>query len=91
MTATPVDAGPGAGRAFILVFHDISQMKRLERMRRDFVANVSHELRTPLAAIAGYTETLLGGALDDPRHARAASSASSSATPNGSAAWSTTC
>ncbi len=70
VTATPVDAGPDAGRAFILVFHDITQMKRLELVRRDFVANVSHELRTPLAAIAGYTETLLGGALDEPERAR---------------------
>lgn len=70
VTATPIeDAGEG-GRAFILVFHDISDLKRLERIRRDFVANVSHELRTPLAAISGYTETLLGGALEDPEHAR---------------------
>jgi two-component system, OmpR family, phosphate regulon sensor histidine kinase PhoR len=70
VTATPVDAGPDAGRAFILVFHDITQLKRLERMRRDFVANVSHEVRTPLAAIAGYTETLLAGAVDDAQRAR---------------------
>ncbi len=70
VTATPVDAGPDAGRAFILVFHDITQLKRLENMRRDFVANVSHEVRTPLAAIAGYTETLIGGAVDDPERAR---------------------
>ena len=70
VTATPVDAGPDAGRAYILVFHDITQLKRLEHMRRDFVANVSHEVRTPLAAIAGYTETLLGGAIDDPARAR---------------------
>ncbi|MGD9765120.1 MAG: ATP-binding protein [Candidatus Binatia bacterium] len=70
VTVTPVDAGPDAGRAYILVFHDITALKRLERMRRDFVANVSHELRTPLAAIAGYTETLLGGALDDHQRAK---------------------
>lgn len=70
VTATPVDVGPDAGRAFILVFHDITQLKRLERMRRDFVANVSHEVRTPLAAITGYTETLLAGAVDDPQRAR---------------------
>ncbi len=70
VTATPMDTARDAGRAYILVFHDISEMKRLERIRRDFVANVSHELRTPLAAIGGYTETLLAGALDDPDNAR---------------------
>jgi len=70
VTATPLPAGPDAQRSFILVFHDVSEMKRLERMRRDFVANVSHELRTPLAAIGGYAETLLGGALDDELRAR---------------------
>jgi two-component system phosphate regulon sensor histidine kinase PhoR len=61
---------PDVPPSYILVFHDVSDMKRLERIRRDFVANVSHELRTPLAAIGGYAETLLGGALDDPQHAR---------------------
>jgi two-component system, OmpR family, phosphate regulon sensor histidine kinase PhoR len=70
VTATPMPMPAGALRSFILVFHDVSEMKRLERIRRDFVANVSHELRTPLAAIGGYAETLLGGALDDPQHAR---------------------
>jgi two-component system phosphate regulon sensor histidine kinase PhoR len=70
VTATPMPTASGGVRSFILVFHDVSEMKRLERMRRDFVANVSHELRTPLAAIGGYAETLLGGALDDPQHAR---------------------
>ncbi len=70
VTATPMPSAPGGLRSFILVFHDVSEMKRLERMRRDFVANVSHELRTPLAAIGGYAETLLGGALDDAARAR---------------------
>jgi two-component system, OmpR family, phosphate regulon sensor histidine kinase PhoR len=55
---------------FVLVFHDITEIKRLETMRRDFVANVSHELRTPLTAIRGYAETLLSGALEDPARAR---------------------
>ena len=55
---------------FVLVFHDITEIKRLETMRRDFVANVSHELRTPLTAIRGYAETLLSGALEDPVRAR---------------------
>jgi two-component system, OmpR family, phosphate regulon sensor histidine kinase PhoR len=70
VTATPMPPAPGGVRSFILVFHDVSETKRLERIRRDFVANVSHELRTPLAAIGGYAETLLGGALDDPQRAR---------------------
>jgi two-component system phosphate regulon sensor histidine kinase PhoR len=70
VTATPLAVAGDVGRAYILVFHDISELKRLERIRRDFVANVSHELRTPLAAIRGYTETLLGGALDDADRAR---------------------
>jgi two-component system phosphate regulon sensor histidine kinase PhoR len=55
--AAPVDA-PG-GAAAVVVLHDVSDLKRADRMRRDFVANVSHELRTPLTAIRGYVETLL--------------------------------
>ncbi len=49
----------------IVVFSDITSLRRLMRMRTEFVANVSHELRTPLTAILGYVETLLTGALDD--------------------------
>ncbi|MDD4957435.1 MAG: ATP-binding protein [Candidatus Omnitrophica bacterium] len=49
----------------VLVFHDITDMRRLERVRQDFVANVSHELRTPITNIKGYAETLLDGALGD--------------------------
>jgi two-component system phosphate regulon sensor histidine kinase PhoR len=66
VTATPLGDEGKLPQAFILVFHDISELKHLERIRRDFVANVSHELRTPLAAIRGYSETLLTGALEDP-------------------------
>ncbi|MDD5311181.1 MAG: ATP-binding protein [Candidatus Omnitrophica bacterium] len=45
----------------IFVFHDITELRRLEKVRQDFVANVSHELRTPLSSIKGYSETLIGG------------------------------
>lgn len=50
----------------VLVFHDITELRRLEKIRKDFVANVSHELRTPLTSIKGYVEALLDGANDDP-------------------------
>jgi len=61
-------AGPLAGpstRGALAILHDVTELERLERVRKDFVANVSHELRTPLAAIRGYAETLLDGALED--------------------------
>ena len=54
----------------ILVFHDITELKRLETIRSDFVANVSHELRTPLTAIRGYVETLLYAPPQDPADSR---------------------
>jgi two-component system phosphate regulon sensor histidine kinase PhoR len=50
----------------VLVFHDITALRRLEQVRKDFVANVSHELRTPLTSIKGYVEALLDGGKDDP-------------------------
>jgi two-component system phosphate regulon sensor histidine kinase PhoR len=50
----------------VLVFHDLTRVKKLERAREEFVANVSHELRTPLSHIKGYAETLMGGAKDNP-------------------------
>jgi two-component system, OmpR family, phosphate regulon sensor histidine kinase PhoR len=53
----------GTLRGAVAVFHDISALKRVEQIRRDFVANVSHELRTPVTVIKGYAETLLSGAL----------------------------
>jgi two-component system, OmpR family, phosphate regulon sensor histidine kinase PhoR len=68
VTATPVRAGGASGA--VLVLHEITDLRRLERVRQDFVANVSHEFRTPLTAIQGFAETLLGGALDDPEHRR---------------------
>jgi two-component system phosphate regulon sensor histidine kinase PhoR len=55
---------------FVVVFHDMTKIRKLEQMRTDFIANVSHELRTPLTAIRGFSETLLDGALEDPDHAR---------------------
>ncbi len=60
----------GSRRGAIAVLHDITDIERLERVRKDFVANVSHELRTPLAAIRGYAETLLDGALEDSENNR---------------------
>lgn len=53
-------------RGTVVVFHDLTRIKKLERNREEFVANVSHELRTPLSLIKGYTETLLDGAKDNP-------------------------
>src|SRR4051812_46659527 len=60
---TPLPGSPPPGA--VLVFHDVTDLRRLERMRQDFVANVSHELKTPLASIKAYTETLLDWALHD--------------------------
>lgn len=54
----------------IAVLHDVTSLKQLDRIRRDFVANASHELRTPLTAIRGFSETLRDGALEDPQAAR---------------------
>ena len=63
VTAAPVRAAGTNGA--VLVLHDITELRRLERVRRDFIANVSHEFKTPLTAIQGFAETLLNGALDD--------------------------
>jgi two-component system phosphate regulon sensor histidine kinase PhoR len=76
-----LEAGAVSGRAFppraglppeekpsgaIVVLHDVTELRRLERVRQDFVANVSHEFKTPLTAIQGFAETLLAGAIEDP-------------------------
>lgn len=52
-------------QGMVIVLHDITQLKKLENLRRDFVANVSHELKTPITSIKGFTETLLDGAKND--------------------------
>jgi len=65
---SPFEAPSGAGA--IAILHDVTDLERLERVRRDFVANVSHELRTPLTAIHGYAETLLEGGLEDAENNR---------------------
>jgi two-component system phosphate regulon sensor histidine kinase PhoR len=60
---------PGSERnEHLLILRDITESRRLEQMRREFVANVSHELRTPLTSIRGYVETLLAGGLEDEKH-----------------------
>jgi two-component system phosphate regulon sensor histidine kinase PhoR len=65
-TVAAVRAGDNSGA--VVVLHDITELRKLERVRRDFVANVSHEFKTPLTAIQGFSETLLAGAIDDPQN-----------------------
>ena len=60
----------GKGIGAVVVFNDVTRLRRLEQVRRDFVANVSHELRTPITSIKGFVETLLDGALNSPEDAR---------------------
>ena len=64
----PIVSASGKDLGSAVVFRDISEMKRLENLRSEFVANVSHELKTPLTAIRSYAETLLNGALADRDH-----------------------
>jgi two-component system phosphate regulon sensor histidine kinase PhoR len=59
-----VNARPLPAGGAVLVLHDLTEVRRLENVRRDFVANVSHELKTPLTSISGYAETLLGDSAD---------------------------
>ncbi|MDD5141566.1 MAG: ATP-binding protein [Verrucomicrobiales bacterium] len=66
VNAAVISNSAGEREGTILVFHDLTRLKQLERTREDFVANVSHELRTPLSLIKGYVETLLDGARNDP-------------------------
>jgi two-component system, OmpR family, phosphate regulon sensor histidine kinase PhoR len=61
----PIIGNNDEWKGIVLVFHDISELKKLEQMRKDFVANVSHELKTPITSIKGFSETLLDGAMED--------------------------
>jgi two-component system, OmpR family, phosphate regulon sensor histidine kinase PhoR len=60
--SAPVLDVKGKLRGIVLVFHDITELKKLEQVRKDFVANVSHELKTPITSLKGFAETLLDGA-----------------------------
>jgi two-component system, OmpR family, phosphate regulon sensor histidine kinase PhoR len=61
----PIIGTNNVWKGILLVFHDITELKKLEQMRKDFVANVSHELKTPVTSIKGFSETLLDGAMND--------------------------
>lgn len=67
--AVPLRGGSDTSGTLV-VFHDVTELRRLERVRQEFVVNASHELRTPLTAIRGYVESLLDGAVDEPDRAR---------------------
>lgn len=68
VTASPVELS-GNERGIVMTFHDITRLKRLEQIRRDFVANVAHEIKTPITAIKGFAETLIDGAIEDKENA----------------------
>lgn len=61
----PIVGNDAQLKGIVLVFHDITELKKLEQARKDFVANVSHELKTPVTSLKGFTETLLDGAMND--------------------------
>lgn len=69
VSATPIFSN-SVPNGCLAVIHDITEIRRLETIRKDFVANVSHELKTPLTSIKGFVETLLEGALDDKENSR---------------------
>lgn len=66
LTAVPFPGDEGAPPGVVLTFHDVTERRRADRVRRDFVANASHELRTPLTSIRGFVEALEDGALQEP-------------------------
>ncbi|WP_080844465.1 two-component system histidine kinase PnpS [Cytobacillus gottheilii] len=65
VSGVPIIGTNNVWKGVLLVFHDITELKKLEQMRKDFVANVSHELKTPITSIKGFSETLLDGAMED--------------------------
>jgi two-component system phosphate regulon sensor histidine kinase PhoR len=69
MHASPLRSSTGELAGAVVVLHDVTELRRLENVRREFVANVSHELKTPVTAIKGFVETLRDGALDDRQQA----------------------
>jgi two-component system phosphate regulon sensor histidine kinase PhoR len=69
MHASPLRDSHGEVTGAVVVLHDVTTLRRLENVRRDFVANVSHELRTPVTTIKGFVETLRDGGLHDPEQA----------------------
>jgi two-component system, OmpR family, phosphate regulon sensor histidine kinase PhoR len=68
-TATALQDAQGEDIGVLVVLNDVTQLRHLENIRRDFVSNVSHELKTPITSIKGFVETLRDGALNDPEHA----------------------
>ncbi|MBI3602111.1 MAG: PAS domain-containing protein [Candidatus Omnitrophica bacterium] len=69
MQISPMTDSSGELISLVVVFHDITELKKYERLRTEFVANVSHELKTPLTSIKGFVETLQGGAMEDKAYA----------------------
>ncbi len=69
ITAVPFPGAEGSPPGVVLTFHDATERRRLDRIRRDFVANASHELRTPLTSIRGFVEALEDGAVNEPDNA----------------------
>jgi two-component system phosphate regulon sensor histidine kinase PhoR len=70
VTGVPFPGPEGQPPGAVLTFHDVTERHRVERLRRDFVANASHELRTPLTSVRGFVEALEDGALEEPSTAR---------------------
>jgi len=69
LVGIPFPASPGEAHGAVITFNDVSERRRVDRIRRDFVANASHELRTPLTSIRGFVEALEDGGLEEPETA----------------------